>query len=667
MLPLSSAASAPGNPDAIPLAEFVSRIFVPQRLTGRSARYAKLFGEAVVWLQRYLERPPTMVHLVPDVLAGVNAFIAGHGYTAARVQTVKKNLTTLGKHAWRLGLLDRWRPAPRCVKELEAIEPPPAGTLAALFHEHVRPLRRRGRRGNPADGIAAAVAQFDRFLERHATPDDITPKNVQAFRESLLAAGRTESTAFFYSRNLRRVARYADPERFADRRHVLAPLPPPAAGSVREYFETIYRPERLVGSPSEVLEGMRRTLRRLRDFCGGRDLLIAELNDATVADFLTRLRDGGLRKLRHATLNQHRGYLFAIWNHLHERRLVSEPPRVRRLRAQRDAPDAWSIAELQRMLQTVDAIGWKRPIAGIPAAVYWRAAILTVWHTALRRGTIVKLRRVDLDAQSGWLNVPGDCTKTGVGGQHKLGAACLAAMAALDAYAPNRTMLFPWPHRLEYFGRPLRRIVAVAGIAPSTRRVATLWHKLRRSHATHLAAAAGLHAAANSLGHSSAELTRRHYIDPRFMPGQNATELLPSLTGAGTPGMELVPVTGPMPIAGELAPPSDEGNDALASLAEARELLRESRFHLAAWAARIALERWLQSLAEAAGIQRVRGTGQYVVALIAHDVIPADQKRPLLALHRTACRAAHTGRIKAADATALVEGLATFVVPRLSP
>jgi hypothetical protein len=57
----------------------------------------------------------------------------------------------------------------------------------------------------------------------------------------------------------------------------------------------------------------------------------------------------------------------------------------------------------------------------------------------------------------------------------------------------------------------------------------SLFHKLRRSVATHTSARAGLAAAIALLGHSGPELTAR-YIDPSFLPANDATEWLPSLT-----------------------------------------------------------------------------------------------------------------------------------------
>jgi len=72
--------------------------------------------------------------------------------------------------------------------------------------------------------------------------------------------------------------------------------------------------------------------------------------------------------------------------------------------------------------------------------------------------------------------------------------------------------------------REFKKILQAANL-PCGRR--DLFHRLRRTSATHLAAVAGIEAAEQHLDHRTPGLARSTYIDPRFMPQIKAADVLP--------------------------------------------------------------------------------------------------------------------------------------------
>ena len=75
---------------------------------------------------------------------------------------------------------------------------------------------------------------------------------------------------------------------------------------------------------------------------------------------------------------------------------------------------------------------------------------------------------------------------------------------------PARRLLFAWPWRQDAIFRRLAAILKRAGLPNGPR---DLFHKFRRTTASHIAAAAGIDAATRQLGQSGSAVTKR-YIDP---------------------------------------------------------------------------------------------------------------------------------------------------------
>jgi integrase len=71
--------------------------------------------------------------------------------------------------------------------------------------------------------------------------------------------------------------------------------------------------------------------------------------------------------------------------------------------------------------------------------------------------------------------------------------------------------------------------ITVSTWTRSRRRRLSLWHRIRRTSATHVAARSSIAAASMLLGHTSEYVTER-YIDRRQLPKRDVTAILPDLS-----------------------------------------------------------------------------------------------------------------------------------------
>lgn len=400
--------------------------------------------------------------------------------------------------------------------------------LATLFEQLFLPIKLQNASVDYVSQHRTALRWLADALGREPTIDDLRPESLASFEEALRSAGIRQSRRDALKQRLFGLWRFAHHVGLSGpftRGRKAARLELAAAeGSVWHYFESVYRPQKLIGCERCTLDTYRTAFRFLRRHYG-RDILIDEQTDQLAADHLEWLLARGITARR---VNAHRGCWFTVWRFAKERGAIGQLPTVRKLRCEEDEPDAWTEDEAARIVEACASLRTWPDIAGIRADRYFRALLLVGWWTALRRGTLLKLRRADVDFDSAWLTVTGSKMKNRRGKRFRLGADALEAVRQI--WFPERELIFPWPFndRCRMFYRYFDHVVSVAGIAPSTRNMGKL-HKWRRTVATVVAVKAGLMAASALLGHSAADVTRR-YIDPSKMPGADATQILPSIT-----------------------------------------------------------------------------------------------------------------------------------------
>jgi integrase len=297
---------------------------------------------------------------------------------------------------------------------------------------------------------------------------------------------------------------------------------PLVAGSLRKYFEEIYLPRVTFGATPGYAERIRDAINVLHEHYG-RDILLKELSDSLAADHFRWLLANGRRR---ATVNTHRAHLFVVWRHAHEAGDVAAGPRVKKLSAEHEEPDAWSLEEFSRILAAALRFQPGRTRAGVLRSLAWHALLLVAWYTGLRRRALVSLRRSDVDRSSGWIYSQAAASKTKRGKKFRVGPDALEAIEKI--WLPERELLFPSPVK-DWQLREFGFILADAGI-PAGRGLCK-FHKIRRTAATHLAARVGVAAASRLLQHSSEDLTRKCYIAPQFVPDCDcdATQHLPTI------------------------------------------------------------------------------------------------------------------------------------------
>lgn len=637
------------DPRDVPLLEFVERVFIPQRLGSRSQRYADQYRGATTWLARLLDRVPVLDDLRKQVLWQVQSFIVQQGFSTWRALNVKKQLSAIARCAWRLGWLPAWEPT-RNIRHVDPpatfLDAPPAdGTLAACYRDVVLPKlaarqAERGRRrysvSNRANSIAAAVEAFDRMLGRYGAPEDLTPDNEAAFRDRMVSRGLSEATFYNYASDLRLVARVLDPA-LPDRRRHVAPLPPPAEGTVRHFCEHVYKPTQLIGSADLVLSDYSRLMRWLHGYAG-RDVRLDELSAVFVGGFLHWLLASGTRNA--ATVNKYRGMLMAVWRSAAERHLAPPVQRVRKLKQAFDAPDSLSRDELQRLIEAPAAIAWRKTIAGVCPIAWWRAYFLVAFYTGMRRRSLLSLRTADVNLETGVVDAAGETFKTGKGQRYILPPEAIVAVA--EIIQPPRELLFARPDDRQNFHKELGKIFAAADIRPSTRRSMNKGHRIRRTIATEIAAEHGVEAAARLLGNTP-DVCRKHYIDPTRSGYSTVAASLPPLlaTPPATPAEQLF-------------------DDPRRAIDEAHKLYRAGHLAAAAVTARVALHAHLQTLARRHRLH-APNIGQLATALSANEVIGRGTRDDIHRVLKTANRAAHGRIVSPVDVIDLVHVVQAIV------
>lgn len=228
-------------------------------------------------------------------------------------------------------------------------------------------------------------------------------------------------------------------------------------------------------------------------------VMLAELHADLVNDWLLWLRDNGRSPW---TIKQRKISLLVLWRSAWEAGLAPPIEPVRRLKPLHHDPQAWTLAEVHKLLEAAER--FTRPL-------FWCSLIRAGYDSGLRLGDLLALR---ISQVSATLNVRQRKTGSPVAIQFR--PETLEAIQAhfgerkqteADGSGHKQTDLV-WPlwGRREAFYRGFRRLVAASGIRRGTFR----W--LRRTAATQVETVqAG--AGTALLGHASRSTTEAWYID----------------------------------------------------------------------------------------------------------------------------------------------------------
>lgn len=282
-----------------------------------------------------------------------------------------------------------------------------------------------------------------------------------------------------------------------------------------EFFNDVYCPLRLINKSPKTRRLYRYSI-RLFGITLGREPSLDDLDDLIVARHLERLIADGRAP---GGVNKERDQLVAIWNLAAKKKLVAEFPSVRRVHQPYRIPWAWTQEEMWRL--RISCNMQRGTYAGIPAKTWWTALHVLLFATGERITAMLSVTWSDLSGNV--LVFPAEIRK----GAKRPGVCTLPAEAMQwlqEIQSPSRELIFPWPYSQSQLYKSYKQILARAELDTSSR---SKFHRMRRSHATHLKVAGG--DPTISLGHANPTTTTA-YLDPRQIPDR-VSELMPTMGG----------------------------------------------------------------------------------------------------------------------------------------
>ncbi len=193
--------------------------------------------------------------------------------------------------------------------------------------------------------------------------------------------------------------------------------------------------------------------------------------------------------------------------------VLDRVPWVQRPRLEEKIPKTVATELIADCLKAAVAMNWPI-IPGIRPPAWWRALLIVVWNTALRRSTLFSMRLEDVDWEKSRLVLPAARMKSRRPMIVHLNSHAIAALRSIYTEVRYRTLVFPMaadesPRTARHFHEAFHRLQDEAGI-PKKHHFGL--HSIRRTVATALYEVSP-GAAQFALGHTTADVTRKHYVD----------------------------------------------------------------------------------------------------------------------------------------------------------
>jgi integrase len=247
--------------------------------------------------------------------------------------------------------------------------------------------------------------------------------------------------------------------------------------------------------------------------CLGRSPVIGDLNDRMISDFANwRLKN----EIARATIQQNQNKLLALWRFLADEGIIAKRPRIKSISVPERTVKAWTKAELDKLFAAIKAT--EGMVGDVPAALWWEALHKVLWDTGERIEAIRGCLWAYLDRESKTLWVPAELRKFAK--RDKQYTLRSNTVAMLEQFPKQKGVMFKWAYCEKYLYTHYKRILARAGL-PVDRD--SMFHRMRRSVASHIKAAGGDATAA--MDHSSSKTTKG-YIDLRVCPEVSPVDLL---------------------------------------------------------------------------------------------------------------------------------------------
>lgn len=286
-----------------------------------------------------------------------------------------------------------------------------------------------------------------------------------------------------------------------------------------ELFSSHYRPLRLRGRSANTARLYGCTIRAFERWLRYVPT-VDDLTDLTISRYLEHRAS----YRSPYTAEKERTQLLSLWRFAADRGIVPDRPCVPPAPLPDRIPQAWSVEQLQSLMRAAAATPGR--IGSIPAGIWYPALLSVLWETAERIGAILACQPRDFDGA--FLNVRAEYRK---GGKRDKAYRLSPATCELLAQARGTHRLFDWPLSRVYLWSRYRDVVARAGLGHGRK---CGFHQLRRSAASHYAAAGG--DPVKLLDHSSPRITNRWYLDRRMTDREPpAYEVLPRLSADEPP------------------------------------------------------------------------------------------------------------------------------------
>lgn len=244
----------------------------------------------------------------------------------------------------------------------------------------------------------------------------------------------------------------------------------------------------------------------------GHDATVSDLTDENLGRHANRrLADGKSRD----TVAGEQAKLLAQWRFYARRGLTSVWPECKPISRVNRTPKAWTRDELTRLYNACD---FATPVEDTPGPLWWRALLLCLFQTGERISAMLALPWEGIEWDSGWITIPAESRKGSTQERrYKINSAAMEMLGCIPRNHPG-----PFAGRVTIYTlyNRLSRLLKRAGL-PTDRR--SKFHRIRRSTASHVAAAGGN--AQEVLGHSSIKITKG-YIDPAIAQQPQAVDWL---------------------------------------------------------------------------------------------------------------------------------------------
>ncbi len=384
-----------------------------------------------------------------------------------------------------------------------------------------KPLTRKA-----TNSVRDAVRHLKDAIGRDPEFGDFTPENLAAVERSMEVRGHRRKNVTNTLSMLKRLWKFCASKGYAKEPplHCQPPGKPgnpaghvwnpvngaglkvgDAPGTLWHICQREYFPRQIRITAVSTRNHYRYSIRELSELLG-RDPTIADLTDDNLAGIVQQMRSKGRAA---ETINGVTGRLRSLWTWLAKRRIVEQFPTLANVKEPRRVPKAWTREELGALLEAC---------RHCDDAAWWVALHLVIWDTSERIGAVLSIRREWLNWQTGDLLIPAEHRK----GQeqdmaYRLHHETLSVLRQIQ----GGDLLFPHSCCIGTIYHRYKAIRKAAGLATDRK---SAFHRMRRSVASHLHA--GGFNATDALGHASAEVTRKSYLDPAIAGAVRPADVL---------------------------------------------------------------------------------------------------------------------------------------------